>query len=1210
MKGEKNSRLARASLQEYKLSSVLGCLGALQLFQEFSPQVLRLTGFAALATQINSESENEISSSALEDLIENKTPLLWIQNEDVPDSIFTQVINGPDGSYTFLTGPSQESVHEAQETLRVIYGMRRTPAVQMVLKLMTLLARISKRMCDSAGLLPFIESQFQIGSQQRIYESESELDKCISAVSFSDREIADLCLNLGISTLEIERLCVMPGQTDLVDVSGLQNSLRSRPLVKLPGSYIVASPSSIATAMVNLAVKTLAEDKESTELAPKIHELASENLVRIFEKRGWTLIHMDASKQDMDAGLVTRFIWQFDTQSMAEIVLLSDPITPENLWTPWLDEEELFGKRSKQIQQEMILRIIVVQPLSRPCNIRHLKNIILISMSDLLVVQYEELKNPLFLFQYHIQRTTLLIGTLVSFSSELDLYAKYKELDESFYWSDDKHDDVYLLPNALARPIRSKVLGSRHRHAVKHFDRVSQVEVERYYHQKSIPVYQSIGTGDFVIEPFSVPTWITYDLTPQVSGTDSESLRGVAESLVVATAFWMCKISGLLEGHLVNTNLDVAQIAIQFEDDGPSVSESKTSKGNQLGLDAQSVSIDFERRKICVKIREQAIESFAQSDNHIERELMLCVLHAYIGLLQGAILDKETSDLISEVHSQVIPLGPSKMVLVWDGGKNPELQGSDLPFPRRIQAAEYQQILDEIGVNVRKSISIGPIPPSDSVGILNAKVVGFLYSKLEEQASYLSDDGLLQFILLQHEAIVTMKARNDFERVPRLACFGPSEEAAFSREQLELTNADIAARFLIEFLGSRKCSGRNRISLQVFDRLLALCWELFSYGQLSDLLNYGLVEIGLSVLPSGRLGLERTVFERRQAEFFGRMFQREQHSATDRFGRFWSKDTGEVLTSQLLSDADPAILEEFGISLFEMKEGLSVLFYAALKQDSAFCEMEAESIVNLFYRDLGWNPETTRVFLGLFALGKRDNFLKPPDPFREFDVYPWRFNRRLSYLRRPLVPLGQAMGLRYCWTARHLRRCIMYLYQLVLERRLPLGLPKDKSALAVVFGKHNKSKGRGFEQEVASLLSDQPDLWSLCRVKKIGGHSVGPVGDIDMLVFNLSTNKVFVCECKDLYMARTPYEMRQQYDSIVNADNPKGTAVQQLERKVEWLRPRIKDILEGTGISYDKLVEWEICGIIVVSNPMFVTNLRNSPVPVLSTDQLAEHVVR
>lgn len=41
--------------------------------------------------------------------------------------------------------------------------------------------------------------------------------------------------------------------------------------------------------------------------------------------------------------------------------------------------------------------------------------------------------------------------------------------------------------------------------------------------------------------------------------------------------------------------------------------------------------------------------------------------------------------------------------------------------------------------------------------------------------------------------------------------------------------------------------------------------------------------------------------------------------------------------------------------------------------------------------------------LSQFSLTTMDNFLKLSVPFRQKDVYLWRFNRRLSFVRRPII---------------------------------------------------------------------------------------------------------------------------------------------------------------------------------------------------------------
>lgn len=66
------------------------------------------------------------------------------------------------------------------------------------------------------------------------------------------------------------------------------------------------------------------------------------------------------------------------------------------------------------------------------------------------------------------------------------------------------------------------------------------------------------------------------------------------------------------------------------------------------------------------------------------------------------------------------------------------------------------------------------------------------------------------------------------------------------------------------------------------------------------------------------------------------------------------------------------------------------------------------------------------------ALRQRDDFLIPPAKFRKEDIYPWRFNRELSFTRRPIIIRGDEM----IWGNRQLDHMIIFTLGLINNGKL------------------------------------------------------------------------------------------------------------------------------------------------------------------------------
>jgi hypothetical protein len=87
-------------------------------------------------------------------------------------------------------------------------------------------------------------------------------------------------------------------------------------------------------------------------------------------------------------------------------------------------------------------------------------------------------------------------------------------------------------------------------------------------------------------------------------------------------------------------------------------------------------------------------------------------------------------------------------------------------------------------------------------------------------------------------------------------------------------------------------------------------------------------------------------------------------------------------------------------------------------------------------------------------------------------------------------------------------------------------------------------------------------------------------------------------------MAKTPYEMRQQFDSVYNEDSAKKTAVSQAQRKADWLLARKADLLMKFRIESSEVDAWQVRPLVVVEHRMFAAMLKEAPIPIVAFEDL------
>src|SRR5437762_14304114 len=115
----------------------------------------------------------------------------------------------------------------------------------------------------------------------------------------------------------------------------------------------------------------------------------------------------------------------------------------------------------------------------------------------------------------------------------------------------------------------------------------------------------------------------------------------------------------------------------------------------------------------------------------------------------------------------------------------------------------------------------------------------------------------------------------------------------------------------------------------------------------------------------------------------------------------------------------------------------------------------------------------------------------------------------------------------------------------------------------------NHEQGDAFNDKVADGFV-KTGLWRVRRrVKKIRSATgtIGPPGDIDVLAANQRTHLLYVIECKDLALARTPRELANELVALFEGEGGEMSAMEKHRARVVWVREHSDDILTLLGFS-------------------------------------------
>ncbi|GIH11732.1 hypothetical protein Rhe02_97990 [Rhizocola hellebori] len=504
------------------------------------------------------------------------------------------------------------------------------------------------------------------------------------------------------------------------------------------------------------------------------------------------------------------------------------------------------------------------------------------------------------------------------------------------------------------------------------------------------------------------------------------------------------------------------------------------------------------------------------------------------------------------------------------------------------------QLLDEVGLWLNEhvaEIQVGPVARDERKNVINT-CVKYYFDALKALMAMLSSDGLLEYLVIRDEALQQAAALANRRRPHYVSCFGPEAVPVdeLDAEIKQSIEAQIANRFLIEYSVAVSPSGELTMTSELYDRVLCLASEIVNKGMLSDALNYSLADPEVSLLPSIRLGVSRN----------DAYYQALRTYSGNRARSILDRERGRVTTPQgtdttLSGDLEDAAEDEFGFSFQDLSALLGALVDEAFERDQDVVTVEASALVEILQRRTSLERPSIDSAIKRLTLGPSSAFDRPTPA-----VYPWRFNRDLSYMRRPLLLLATEPET-YVFGMRRIYATLGYWHESIVSARYQAKSPKMKRYLGVARNKITE----GFAHSVAVTLDKAPRIVRE-RVTKIGKVRLERVagqtlGDIDVLVIDPPARAVYGLEVKDFEVARTPAELSNELQQIVHGEK---CTVNLHQSRLSWLSEHLDLVLRHFGLVKEDPRRWSVVGYIVTSEPLVGPLVVESSIPFVTLDEV------
>jgi hypothetical protein len=468
-------------------------------------------------------------------------------------------------------------------------------------------------------------------------------------------------------------------------------------------------------------------------------------------------------------------------------------------------------------------------------------------------------------------------------------------------------------------------------------------------------------------------------------------------------------------------------------------------------------------------------------------------------------------------------------------------------------------------------------------------VVKILEDEICSDLRSLDRRSVIMFALLNHESAIA--DRDNWRRTAAaVVALHKDKETTLdtiAHHEAELNAIFQATRLLVEFAicecplnGGRK-PGRLDLS-----RLMAKIMMTCGMGGWSDAIHWQAMEPLVRITPLGDIHANVT-FQEEVLNPYGR-------AASDLTVEENIKNYADNLTEPVASSSDgshidndfwEAFEEQFGAGFDTAKKFVDFVEDMGVNKDAAVFAVKRSELLNVSFEGVQLDAASVEALADFFTFKGRARWRDVPDGYIEKDLFPWRYRRRLSVLRKPLIQLDESDDPLMIVAPGILRDAFGYMFRNYHRGDFPRWQLSPKMKRWA--GKSRKRMGEEFSSEVAARLRElgwKVEKTELRVTELLGKKFDKDYGDIDVLAWNESTGRVLLIECKDVQHRKTDGEIAEQlldFRGELGADGKPDLLLKHLNR-VELISKHVPEVMTYLKLESRPVLE----GHLVFKNPV------------------------
>lgn len=1185
---------------------LLKSIAALEIVPENHGKNIRVESLTLAALEGFNSSTKKISQSELKSFINNNYPFHPL--EDPPLNLFTDLVSYHGGDYLIFPGITETGSFILSNLLTAIFQwpdgnfpkgfqVNCHHGIKFILSISDVLV----------GAMGYSRYQRGTASTEFIeFPLDEVYNRARGAIEISKTEMDEILKSGGISKEVIAEFTLDPKLIDFKKATIEDNPLMDRPIIETASAYLIVSPCMLSLALTSFIWNQARTFKCIGEVEKAFNEVVWSHVQFHLTNMGFKALPCTAELSAMLGGLEN--IYQVDTDKIAHVRFVSQSRLEQNVkhTAAQSSSEDVLSKfrNDPKFSDHQFLEIILISETGQNVaySIERNKHAKVLAMR---LFEFDVLGNlgksdaiDIWNFVTAIDEQ-LLERPRIHFSV-LDIYKIYKDTDDSFYISDNtKNNVIAAAPGYSAELLyQSKLKKDAHSILINedgHFVLVPVIRKEKYAPIYCNPNDLLSNVLRFAVEGFHQPVWImpNFDL----DGVHGE-FRHMLFELNDAIAFWTWQISDEIKEFL--RPLKNAPLSIRY---------------NLVPMDKfKTIDIDFARDPalagkfkwsvskdtIVLDIPGEIIPYLYGSDNEGERALVKSLLLSLNDVLTVNAIEPMSADKVEIILGQCAPLGMKKKFFILYSNDNLLLDQRNLVKERRIQDYNVNVVLNSIVPGLGKNAPI--------IGVLKTKaekekltrdiVVRSLLPALKKAIAQYDCEELLVHLIELNETLIQQRELCRVNTPSRIACYVSVEQHAIDLKKTssQINRTTPALRCLMEHVAAEQSRGTKIISTTGIDELIALMDQIIAWGSVGDQVKFDLFDIHMSILGSGRVGTDESGVIEVLDPYHQLKIEEDIQDAVNSYDGVFAQRI-ERSEGDIPEFLDKAFVDDFSISfsrICELIEALAAIAFDSPKSYAKFPFSNLRKRVNKIVTP--FDEAEFNAGMDFLTLKKRKSVEDVPPGFDGIDISPWRFNRRLAILRKPIVAVENSadLGNAYLyWGPRQILQTRIYLGEQCLSGRLRV--PEGGSVIRAL-GSLAQEKGDALVQRVfKSVKKDHIEVYTEVWIgPKEFLYNKDDLGDVDVLVIDKNIKTIFSLECKSIEPSRNIKEMVEEVSKLMGSYSEKGLIQKHVERDV-WLKNNKPLLGKKYGID---LTDYQIKSFFVTDEGMLTPFLKKQSLPV------------